>query len=377
MEPGQRRAPTVGKLARFLACLLVAGAFALLWLLSFYSTRLTRRHLTYAIQVLPVFRVEIYEGVVVEARYPFTPDESDAAGPLMNGRWLGFQLFARNFASAPDYIAERRVTIPAWAVAVTFGLLSYRWRVRMPHPLSERRRSRGLCECCGYDLRFAGDRCPECGKLIPDDARASIRNPKPDLSVVQALRGRLRGFRVFRAAFACSLVLSACTLAAWVRSGRAFDEWRLEDDRGAGLLVLASSDGQAAVEVAPAFIHALRTRDHHWAHRSERTVITPDARREDARPVPGRGGHDPIFVYRVLGFRLAAYDAPALGSYKFLLVPYWCLFALAALPAVVHLIRLRRHWRRPDAASIERGPGTEAGTEVIPASGRPDASGGF
>jgi hypothetical protein len=58
----------------------------------------------------------------------------------------------------------RLVAIPYGAVfalsMVPLGVALGRWMGR------ERRRKRGLCVRCGYDLRASGERCPECGWAV-------------------------------------------------------------------------------------------------------------------------------------------------------------------------------------------------------------------
>lgn len=55
----------------------------------------------------------------------------------------------------------RFVMAPYWFFVMCFGILPLRAALR--YKKARRRRRRGLCVTCGYDLRGTPDRCPECG----------------------------------------------------------------------------------------------------------------------------------------------------------------------------------------------------------------------
>jgi hypothetical protein len=79
--------------------------------------------------------------------------------PLLSGEfvWESYHLRSER--------ATREISCPFWALLVFFlfaGTIPF-----VPWARRRRRRIRGLCEKCGYDLRGSPERCPECG---PPDA---------------------------------------------------------------------------------------------------------------------------------------------------------------------------------------------------------------
>lgn len=69
---------------------------------------------------------------------------------------------------APRYTFTR-VVIPLWfpmVLSLGCGILAYRWGRTRCFPA-------GNCQTCGYDLRahVPGDKCPECGTLVPSDTK--------------------------------------------------------------------------------------------------------------------------------------------------------------------------------------------------------------
>lgn len=61
---------------------------------------------------------------------------------------------------------DHTVCLPLWFVMSVFG--AYPTLAFIRGPLRRhRRRKRGLCLTCGYDLRGTPERCPECGSELP------------------------------------------------------------------------------------------------------------------------------------------------------------------------------------------------------------------
>jgi hypothetical protein len=64
--------------------------------------------------------------------------------------------------------------MPRWSgLGVNLAFWSCAWLsliATVGHMRERRRRLKGLCPGCGYDLRFSDERCPECGRMIRQES---------------------------------------------------------------------------------------------------------------------------------------------------------------------------------------------------------------
>jgi len=98
-------------------------------------------------------------------------------------KWLGpVGYFHQKRAHSAGWFSRHRLTMPFWALIALMSVIPARhlWRLGL-RIRCWRRRRRGLCAECGYDLRESSDRCPECGAInpawsaVPDDQAAARR----------------------------------------------------------------------------------------------------------------------------------------------------------------------------------------------------------
>ena len=84
---------------------------------------------------------------------------------LSAGTWHGFG-YERDRKRKPSLRVDvRAVTLPYWSIAILPALgtlVTGRGILRAAR--LRRRRARGLCPTCGYNLRASPGRCPECGR---------------------------------------------------------------------------------------------------------------------------------------------------------------------------------------------------------------------
>ena len=120
---------------------------------------------------LAVYRVALWveRG---ERQEPPAPLTWEARGPEdiffsmedRGNRWwnrLGFAYWRRPFTRPGVWQTQTVVVVPYWPVALLAAVLPLGRAARAAR--ERKRRRRGLCPGCGYDLRATPGRCPECG----------------------------------------------------------------------------------------------------------------------------------------------------------------------------------------------------------------------
>jgi hypothetical protein len=80
--------------------------------------------------------------------------------------YAGFGIMGENIPDRSDQPLSHMESIwaawaPSWFPAIVFAALPSKWVLLLL--MSKRRREKGLCEGCGYDLRCSPERCPKCG----------------------------------------------------------------------------------------------------------------------------------------------------------------------------------------------------------------------
>ena len=104
--------------------------------------------------------------------------QSGESGDLLHPWQTAFTRHA--FAAAlldptfPQVASGYELRFPLWLPTILLLAVSC-WRVP-PSMKRYRRRVRGMCEACGYDLRASPDRCPECGmsRSIESDSTVAV-----------------------------------------------------------------------------------------------------------------------------------------------------------------------------------------------------------
>lgn len=110
-------------------------------------------------------------------RYPIPPrqllESVSCSVPLLNRHGFGW-FINRDDGKSMDTVSSVGITLPDWFIVLLSGVFAT--ACLLPVYRRGRRRKRGLCVGCGYDLRASIGRCPECGEpvLAVGGSRASF-----------------------------------------------------------------------------------------------------------------------------------------------------------------------------------------------------------
>jgi hypothetical protein len=95
-------------------------------------------------------------------------------------RMWGVELFRLDESHEYYSLHQRSVTLPCGLILGLSAIVPAVGALRVAKALRRRRRRlRGFCVACGYDLRESTDRCPECGApIIPSRGKDAPHTPQ-------------------------------------------------------------------------------------------------------------------------------------------------------------------------------------------------------
>ena len=129
----------------------------------FGDFKIWRVHRKYYNEAPPSGGLQLREGWSADGwDFTFNPHEPP---PIWERTGFRFSAQSDGFADMRQWV--HGVEVPLWFIMLT-ALIGPAWWVwgMLKTRRRARRRARGQCESCGYDLRATPERCPECGREI-------------------------------------------------------------------------------------------------------------------------------------------------------------------------------------------------------------------
>lgn len=140
---------------------------------SYHSVSVIVGHVspTYGIRFsVPDYKIRLTDGQLSISTSVMTDDPDDVSATGRNLSFGGFEYTRRQ-----NTLWLRRIKIPLWMPLIAFAAYPVAWSVILAGRAHRRRRRKGRCVECGYDVRTnTHGICPECATPIPEDQAVAV-----------------------------------------------------------------------------------------------------------------------------------------------------------------------------------------------------------